>query len=122
MNADRWERLTDLYHAAVALTAEERAALLDEDCADDPTLRAEIERMAAAHDRATDVAESAGERGGQTPSPISFGPYRILKEIGRSPLGTIYLAERDDGRFDQRVTITLLDRGPDAEATLEHLR
>ncbi|HEX6048013.1 MAG TPA: hypothetical protein VFZ21_02050 [Gemmatimonadaceae bacterium] len=48
---DRWERLTDLYHVAVALPEDERASLLTEACADDPALQAEVERLVAAHDR-----------------------------------------------------------------------
>ena len=39
---DRWERLTDLYHSAVALPADERAILLAEECADDATLLADV--------------------------------------------------------------------------------
>lgn len=50
---DRWERLTDLYHVAVALPEDERASLLTEACADDPALQAEVERLVAAHDRAS---------------------------------------------------------------------
>ena len=38
---DRWERLTDLYHVAVALPEDERASLLTEACADDPALHVE---------------------------------------------------------------------------------
>ena len=49
---DRWERLTDLYIAAADLSADERAALLAEECGDDPALQADVERMVAAHNRA----------------------------------------------------------------------
>ena len=49
---DRWERLTDLYHAAVALPEDERPALLTAECSDDPALQADVLRLIAAHDRA----------------------------------------------------------------------
>ena len=51
--SDRWERLTDLYHAAVALPADERTVLLAEECGDDAVLQADVARMIAAHDRAS---------------------------------------------------------------------
>ena len=54
---DRWERLTDLYHAGVALSEDERASLLTESCGDDPALQADVERLIAAHDRANPCAE-----------------------------------------------------------------
>jgi len=53
----RWERLTDLYHAAVALPEDERASLLTEECSDDPALQADVERLIAAHDRANPRVE-----------------------------------------------------------------
>jgi len=118
--SDRWERLTDLYHAAVALPADERAVLLAEECCDDPVLQADVARMIAAHDRAS-----------ATPAPAEptapdafdrFGPYRILKEIGHGPTSTVYLAARDDGRFKQRVAIKVIEGEMDPALALERLR
>jgi len=63
MNGDRWERLSDLYHAAAALAVEERSAFLREECADDPALQADVERLVAAHERVSPAIEppSAGD-------------------------------------------------------------
>lgn len=117
--SDRWERLTDLYHAAVALPADERTALLTEECGDDPVLQADVARMIAAHDRA-----SAG-RLAEPPATDTvdrFGPYRILKEIGHGPTSTVYLAARDDGRFKQRVAVKVIEGEMDPVFALERLR
>jgi tetratricopeptide (TPR) repeat protein/tRNA A-37 threonylcarbamoyl transferase component Bud32 len=117
--SDRWERLTDLYHAAVALPADERTVLLTEECGDDPVLQADVARMIAAHDRA-----SAG-RLAQPPAADTidrFGPYRILKEIGHGPTSTVYLAARDDGRFKQRVAVKVIEGEMDPVFALERLR
>src|SRR6476646_2023331 len=126
---DRWERLTDLYHAAVALPADERTILLTEECADDAALLADIERMIAAHDRASsgsDVADPAASDGSAAPSsaPVidRFGPYRVLREIGSGPTSTVYLATRDDGLFGQRVAIKLIEGEMDPNLALERLR
>ena len=59
MSADRWERLSDLYHAAAALAEDERSAFLREECADDPTLQADVERLVAAHERARPIEPPA---------------------------------------------------------------
>ena len=126
---DRWERLTDLYHAAVALPADERAALLAEECGGDAALLADVERMIAAHDRASsgsDAADTAAsERSTTAPkAPVieRFGPYRVLREIGSGPTSTVYLAAREDGRFDQRVAIKLIEGEMDPNLALERLR
>ncbi len=127
--SDRWERLTDLYHAAVALPADERAVLLAEECADDPALQADVERLIAAHDRASpeshDAEPSVAHRGtAAPPAPPTerFGPYRVLREIGHGPTSTVYLAERDDGQPGQRVAIKLIEGEMDPGLALERLR
>ena len=103
---DRWERLTDLYHSAVALPADERAILLAEECADDVTLLADVQRLIAAHDRASskaDATDPAASDGSATapsaPVVDRFGVYRVLREIGSGPTSAVYLATRDDGLF-----------------------
>ena len=126
---DRWERLTDLYHSAVALPADERASLLTEECGDDPALQADVERLIAAHDRASQSDEVATSELGIDASlgdvavvNRQFGPYRVLKELGRGPTGIVYLAQRDDPRFDQRVAIKVLERRIDTDLLQARLR
>ena len=58
MTVERWTRLTELFHAALERGGEERARFLDDACADDPSLRAEVERLIAAHERAGPFIET----------------------------------------------------------------
>jgi tetratricopeptide (TPR) repeat protein/predicted Ser/Thr protein kinase len=37
-----------------------------------------------------------------------LGPYRILSVLGRGGMGVVYCAERDDGKFEQRVAIKVV--------------
>src|SRR4051794_27341893 len=132
---DRWERLTDLYHAVAALPEDDRASLLTEACVDDPVLQADVERLVAAHDRAsrpvappavapTAVAERDPEPADEVPAPPTdrYGPYRLLKLIGHGPLGAVHLAVREDGRSEQRVTIAVVETSSDAELAFDGLR
>jgi hypothetical protein len=128
MSAERWRDLEELFHAARALDAGARAALRQERCADDPALWGEVERLLAADDRAAgfielpavatldlldDGAMTAGRR---------IGPYRIVREIGRGGMGAVYLAERADGAFAQRVAVKLVKRGMDTDQVLARSR
>src|SRR5690606_2456991 len=49
-------------------------------------------------------------------------PYRIVREIGRGGMGAVYLAERADGEFDQRVAVKLVKRGMDTDEILARFR
>lgn len=41
---------------------------------------------------------------------VRLGAYRVLQLIGRGGMGEVYLAERADGQFEQRVALKLITR------------
>jgi eukaryotic-like serine/threonine-protein kinase len=59
------------------------------------------------------LALSSGQR---------LGPYRILSAIGRGGMGVVYRAERDDGKFEQRVAIKVISGGLNTPALVERFR
>jgi serine/threonine-protein kinase len=59
------------------------------------------------------------DRGGQADRRI--GPYRVIREIGRGGMGTVYLAARDDDQYQKRVAIKVV-RGLDSAAVVRHFR
>jgi Tol biopolymer transport system component/serine/threonine protein kinase len=126
MRPDRWERIETLLDAVLDLPPAERRPFLERACPDDSVLRSEVleileagEEPAPLLDRpaarvATVVAAITGER--PVPMPERVGPYRIERVIGEGGMGTVFLAHRDDGHFDQRVALKLVRRGPHLEA------
>jgi Tol biopolymer transport system component/tRNA A-37 threonylcarbamoyl transferase component Bud32 len=126
MRRDRWERIETLLDAALDLPQGERAAFLERECPDDPALRSEVlkileagEEPATLLDRpAARVAAVVSEITGEMPVaiPERVGPYRIEQVIGQGGMGTVFLAHRDDGEFDQRVALKLVRRGPHLDA------
>ena len=131
MIRERWERLNEVFHAAVGLAGGEREAFLASACAGDPALRAEVERLVAAHGQAgTFIDRPAVERlapwtddGGDPPAAgRRFGPYRVVREVGRGGMGAVFLAERADGQFEQRVAVKLIKRGMDTDLVLGRFR
>jgi serine/threonine protein kinase/Tfp pilus assembly protein PilF len=48
-------------------------------------------------------------------SPLVIGPYRTLRRLAHGGMGEVYLAERADGQFQQRVAIKLIRRGMDSD-------
>ncbi|HET9039960.1 MAG TPA: serine/threonine-protein kinase [Gemmatimonadales bacterium] len=51
----------------------------------------------------------------QADPPAIIGPYRTIRRLARGGMGEVYLAERADGQFEQRVALKLVKRGMDSE-------
>lgn len=45
------------------------------------------------------------------PAPERLGPFRVVRELGRGGMGAVFLGERDDGQFEQRVALKLAHGG-----------
>jgi hypothetical protein len=52
MNPAQWQRITPLFHGALAQTPQGRAAFLDAACGTDSFVRERVERLLMAHDHA----------------------------------------------------------------------
>ncbi len=125
VNREHWRQLQALFHQVLDLPASEREAFLDGACAGNPGLRHEIEALLDA-DRAADgfmerpgaeyvaaLARHSGEPGAADDDMTGqrLGPWRLLEEIGRGGMGTVYLAERADGQYEARTALKLLQLG-----------
>jgi non-specific serine/threonine protein kinase/serine/threonine-protein kinase len=116
MTPELWAEVDPVLTAALALEPEQRTTYLTSVCGDRPNVRAEVESLLASHASAADFLEvniwaTAGDRTGLPSAPpigSRVGPYRLVKEIGRGGMGAVYLGQRDDGQFDQRVAIKLM--------------
>ena len=136
MDAARWDQIGRLFEQALEQPPDERAAFLETACPD-PALRAEVEALLDAQAGAATYFADLADRAGvpvfdeedptdppaeEEPMPTLdghvVGPYRIVREIGRGGMGTVYLAERDDAQFSRRVALKLVKRGMDTEAVL----
>jgi tRNA A-37 threonylcarbamoyl transferase component Bud32/tetratricopeptide (TPR) repeat protein len=102
-----WTRVKAAFQAVLAAPDEAREQVYREACGDDAALRREVETLVAAHGRADAFLETpAGVDGSSVGRRL--GPYRLLAEIGRGGMGTVYRAVREDDTFRKEVAIKLV--------------
>lgn len=128
MDRRQWEQIEPILRDALDIAPERRRAFLDERCGNDDALRRDVESLIDADtDAGSFLSDSAARMAAElaeeeaAPAPFAervIGPYRLLREVGRGGMGTVYLAERIDGQYDQHVAIKLLRRGMDSDEIL----
>ena len=110
MTPERWRQVTEVFHAALARTESARAPYLDQVCAGDPALRAEVDAMLAvpperaARDPISLKASPA--TASQLEPGTMIGPYRIECVIGSGGMGDVYRAL--DTKLNRPVAIKFL--------------
>ncbi|MGI9331596.1 MAG: protein kinase domain-containing protein [Gammaproteobacteria bacterium] len=104
-----------IFSALQSSAPEDRQAVLERLCGGNMAMRAEVESLLAAADEAgafLSVSPVAAPLDDAPRVPCepgqAIGPYRIVREIGRGGMGTVYLAERADGEFDQLVALKIV--------------
>src|SRR4029450_9346790 len=134
MDANRWQRLDELFQAAIACAAEARPAFLDEVCAGDDGLRHQLDRLVRAHERSEGFLEAAGVtaafpiRGAASRAPpIHSAPtsfragtefrgterFTLRRQLGAGGMGVVY--EVHDQVRDEVVALKTLLRARAAD-------
>ena len=120
-------RADDLLDRVLDLAPGARQPALDEWCAGNGELHAEVLRLlglvelsaswlepGALSDGLRQQAIEALEQAARVQEDLigqRIGRWRILEEVGRGGMGTVYLVERADGQFEQRAALKLVRAG-----------
>ena len=122
MNPDRWQRVKDLFSQACERPADQRGWFLTEACLGDEELRREVCSLLESHQETGSVFDKpVASAFAARVDPLvgrSIGRYRIIRQIGRGGMGSVYLAERSDDQFRRRVAVKAVSADLVDEETL----
>jgi eukaryotic-like serine/threonine-protein kinase len=107
---EEWQKIKDLFGAALERTPTARAAFLREACGDDASLREEVRSLLEAHDSAGGLLERSRDLPLPCSTTPSIGPYRLLEKIGEGGMGQVWLAEQS-APIQRRVALKLIRWG-----------
>ena len=116
MTPERWARLKELFTAAAEAGDAERQRLLAALREQDPELAAELEGLLGADvgdEETTADADWLARAARSVPpdAPARIDRYAILGVLGQGGMGRVFLAERADGAYRQRVALKVLSGG-----------
>ena len=115
ISPDRWRVLSPYLDEALEIGPAERDGWLAAISTRDPALAADLQTMLAQHQVVHDTGflerTMLDVRAARVPSLAGqiVGAYRLVSPIGQGGTGSVWLAERCDGRFDGRAAVKLLN-------------
>src|SRR5215469_4443572 len=113
LSPERWQEISPYLDQALALTEQERAIWFESLRAEKPELAATLNDLVEEHGAL--AREHFLDRGPVGLASEAFvpgrtvGAYRLILPIGQGGMGSVWLAERSDGRFERRVAIKFLN-------------
>ena len=104
----RWQSLEPLLDHALDLPPEERDAWLATLSGESPSLAADVAALLG--------AEAAADERGFLATPFEtsiegheLGDWKLERPLGQGGMGTVWLATRADGRFEEKVAVKILN-------------
>src|SRR3954447_13165811 len=112
LSPEQWEVLSPYLDQALTLSTEECALWLQSLRAEKPEIADKLGGLLQEHRAANE--EQYLEKGpalslDHEVSGQNIGAYRLISIIGRGGMGTVWLAERSDGRFERKAAVKFLN-------------
>lgn len=112
LDPDRWQEISPYLDEALAMPAEERSGWLAALRVRHPQLASLVEALLVDH-RLLEEEHFLEHSPSQPPEPVlvgqSFGAYTVISAIGHGGMGSVWLARRNDGRFERKAAVKLLN-------------
>jgi len=128
---ERWRQVRELLEAALLEPREQRAAFVHARANGDAELESEVSRLIA-RDEALGgyleppraIVEAARELRPLDEQRVGarIGAWRVERKLGSGGMGTVYLARREGGDFEQRGALKLLRAGLDSPQMVQRFR
>ncbi|MES1196493.1 MAG: serine/threonine-protein kinase, partial [Steroidobacter sp.] len=135
LSRENWLLLSALLDTVLELPQEQRLSWIDGLETGNAEIKAQLRELLASNARRDDVLHNPpdfsaalleeAKRFEQIETELQpeklIGPYRLLRELGKGGMGTVWLAQRVDGKFRREVALKFPYAGPQQRQLAERL-
>jgi serine/threonine-protein kinase len=135
MDKNRWQQIENIVDTALTLSEEKRTEYIEEKCAGDAELKSSVTELLESIEASEGYLENPEElqknlinnfaiQDEKASSMIGekIGPYKLVELIGHGGMGSIFVAERVDHEFNQKVALKLIRRGMDTPSNIARFK
>jgi serine/threonine protein kinase len=120
----QWKKIKEIVGAALEREPSQRAPFLEQACAHDESLRAEVDSLLSEFEKSSGLSEHPLT--GQLLDSVSLefkfiGPYRLIRKLGEGGMGQVWLAEQT-APVRRQVALKLIRTGADDKAVLQRFQ
>ncbi|MCG2590596.1 serine/threonine-protein kinase [Rhodohalobacter sulfatireducens] len=108
MQTEQWKLIEGHFHKALDLPPTERKRYIQRIAETDPALSSSVEDLLRSHFDSEDFLERSIFDDVISLPNERIGAWKILRQIGKGGMSTVYLAERADGIFSRNVAVKFL--------------
>ncbi|HTT24879.1 MAG TPA: serine/threonine-protein kinase [Candidatus Sulfotelmatobacter sp.] len=113
LSPEQWRALAPYLDQALEMGDDERASWIAGLGAKDPALAAQLAVLLQQHNELAKIGfmETSATLTEGTPklAAQTAGPYKLVSLLGQGGMGSVWVAERSDGRFERRVAVKLVN-------------
>jgi eukaryotic-like serine/threonine-protein kinase len=126
LTPDRWQEISPYLDHALSLSETERVAWLESFREEKPELADLLENLLEEHRALAQEHFLEGQPARDTNelslTGQTIGAYTLIAPIGQGGMGSVWLAERSDGRFERRVAVKFLHFSVGGQGGAERFR
>ncbi len=123
MQSERWNRIQEIFEAAVDADSSQQEKIVRTACGDDEAMFAEVMALLAADSEGHSLLDhrSAIEALPEATSLVGeqLGPFLLKEEIASGGMGSVYLGVRVDKQFEQTVAVKVIQQGLNTSVILK---
>jgi serine/threonine protein kinase len=126
LNPERWREVSPYLDQVLSLSEDERTAWMESLRIEHPSLADLVLELLQEHRTLAKAQflEHSPIEAGREPSLAGqvIGAYKLISPIGQGGMGSVWLAERNDGRFERRVAVKFLHFSVAAQGGIERFK